>query len=148
MHTPHMPLYSRHRFTSNPSAFLNARCKSIVFSHMHHSITLTSQFIAAWWRTKTLPGRLELPTLRLTASRSNQLSYGSNWRHINMYAWWLACWHVTRTRTRNWGSWSYTGNGDETRLLKLKYNYTTHCTYTVLLQEPRDTKGTGGHAGE
>ena len=27
---------------------------------------------------KTLPGRLELPTLRLTASRSNQLSYGSN----------------------------------------------------------------------
>ena len=25
----------------------------------------------------TLPGRLELPTLRLTASRSNQLSYGS-----------------------------------------------------------------------
>ena len=26
---------------------------------------------------KTLPGRLELPTLRLTASRSNQLSYGS-----------------------------------------------------------------------
>ena len=27
--------------------------------------------------TQTLPGRLELPTLRLTASRSNQLSYGS-----------------------------------------------------------------------
>ena len=27
---------------------------------------------------KSLPGRLELPTLRLTASRSNQLSYGSN----------------------------------------------------------------------
>ena len=27
--------------------------------------------------TTTLPGRLELPTLRLTASRSNQLSYGS-----------------------------------------------------------------------
>ena len=27
---------------------------------------------------KTLPGRLELPTLRLTASRSNQLSYGSH----------------------------------------------------------------------
>jgi hypothetical protein len=26
---------------------------------------------------KTLPGRLELPTLRLTTSRSNQLSYGS-----------------------------------------------------------------------
>ena len=26
--------------------------------------------------TMTLPGRLELPTLRLTASRSNQLSYG------------------------------------------------------------------------
>ena len=25
-------------------------------------------------KTKTLPGRLELPTLRLTASRSNQLS--------------------------------------------------------------------------
>ena len=32
----------------------------------------------AWaWHAKTLPGRLELPTLRLTASRSNQLSYGS-----------------------------------------------------------------------
>ena len=28
--------------------------------------------------TNTLPGRLELPTLRLTASRSNQLSYGSH----------------------------------------------------------------------
>ena len=27
---------------------------------------------------ETLPGRLELPTLRLTASRSNQLSYGSH----------------------------------------------------------------------
>ena len=27
---------------------------------------------------KALPGRLELPTLRLTASRSNQLSYGSH----------------------------------------------------------------------
>jgi hypothetical protein len=27
----------------------------------------------------TLPGRLELPTLRLTASRSNQLSYGSRY---------------------------------------------------------------------
>ena len=42
-----------------------------------------------------LPGRLELPTLRLTASRSHQLSYGSRWvkaelfvllidRHANM----------------------------------------------------------------
>ena len=29
----------------------------------------------------TLPGRLELPTLRLTASRSNQLSYGSRCEH-------------------------------------------------------------------
>ena len=29
------------------------------------------------FKTTTLPGRLELPTLRLTASRSNQLSYGS-----------------------------------------------------------------------
>ena len=28
-------------------------------------------------KPQTLPGRLELPTLRLTASRSNQLSYGS-----------------------------------------------------------------------
>ena len=28
-------------------------------------------------QTKRRPGRLELPTLRLTASRSNQLSYGS-----------------------------------------------------------------------
>ena len=28
-------------------------------------------------RRQTLPGRLELPTLRLTASRSSQLSYGS-----------------------------------------------------------------------
>jgi hypothetical protein len=37
-----------------------------------------------------LPGRLELPTLRLTASRSNQLSYGSNrivpWRYA-MIGW-------------------------------------------------------------
>ena len=30
-------------------------------------------------RKRALPGRLELPTLRLTASRSNQLSYGSKW---------------------------------------------------------------------
>ena len=29
-------------------------------------------------RNNALPGRLELPTLRLTASRSNQLSYGSH----------------------------------------------------------------------
>ena len=29
-------------------------------------------------KNKALPGRLELPTLRLTASRSNQLSYGSH----------------------------------------------------------------------
>ena len=32
---------------------------------------------------ETLPGRLELPTLRLTASRSNQLSYGSFWKPGN-----------------------------------------------------------------
>ena len=30
-----------------------------------------------------LPGRLELPTLRLTASRSNQLSYGSTCRQCS-----------------------------------------------------------------
>ena len=30
-------------------------------------------------RKSALPGRLKLPTLRLTASRSNQLSYGSKW---------------------------------------------------------------------
>ena len=30
--------------------------------------------------TKSLPRRLELLTLRLTASRSSQLSYGSTWR--------------------------------------------------------------------
>ena len=29
-------------------------------------------------KAQALPGRLELPTLRLTASRSNQLSYGSS----------------------------------------------------------------------
>ena len=32
---------------------------------------------------KTLPGRLELPTLRLTASRSNQPSYGSTHAHTH-----------------------------------------------------------------
>ena len=31
-----------------------------------------------WFAGNALPGRLELPTLRLTASRSNQLSYGSS----------------------------------------------------------------------
>ena len=31
----------------------------------------------------TLPGMLELPTLRLTASRSNQLSYGSGYFALN-----------------------------------------------------------------
>ena len=38
---------------------------------------------------KSLPGRLELPTLRLTASRSNQLSYGSARKRnplLTMYA--------------------------------------------------------------
>ena len=34
---------------------------------------------------KTLPGRLELPTLRLTASRSNQLSYGSTHTHTHTH---------------------------------------------------------------
>ena len=34
-------------------------------------------FVAIPLRSTPLPGRLELPTLRLTASRSNQLSYGS-----------------------------------------------------------------------
>ena len=33
--------------------------------------------------SKTLPGRLELPTLRLTASRSSQLSYGSLMRKMH-----------------------------------------------------------------
>ena len=36
-----------------------------------------NNMIRNMWRRNTLPGRLELPTLRLTASRSNQLSYGS-----------------------------------------------------------------------
>ena len=43
-----------------------------------HSTTLTSHIIAYYWNTKTLPRRLELPTLMSTASRSNQLSYGSH----------------------------------------------------------------------
>ena len=36
-------------------------------------------------QTTTLPGRLELPTLRLTASRSNQLSYGSTHTHTHTH---------------------------------------------------------------
>ena len=39
-------------------------------------------------KTISLPGRLELPTLRLTASRSNQLSYGSLCRRPNL----CLCW--------------------------------------------------------
>ena len=39
-------------------------------------------------KTISLPGRLELPTLRLTASRSNQLSYGSLCRSQNL----CLCW--------------------------------------------------------
>ena len=35
------------------------------------------EFICLISRRTALPGRLELPTLRSTASRSNQLSYGS-----------------------------------------------------------------------
>ena len=38
----------------------------------------TARVAASGGLTNTLPGRLELPTLRLTASRSNQLSYGSH----------------------------------------------------------------------
>ena len=33
-------------------------------------------------KTISLPGRLKLPTLRLTASRSNQLSYGTLWKPL------------------------------------------------------------------
>lgn len=42
-------------------------------------VTCAPGFSCTRWRN-TLPGRLELPTLRLTASRSNQLSYGSSCR--------------------------------------------------------------------
>ena len=45
------------------------------FADNHELRTLRSCFCTG---TNTLPGRLELPTLRLTASRSNQLSYGSD----------------------------------------------------------------------
>ena len=37
--------------------------------------------------TVTLPGRLEVPTLRLTASRSSQLSYGSFEEEAPVLAW-------------------------------------------------------------
>ena len=47
---------------------------------------------------QTLPGRLELPTLRLTASHSNQLSYGSHgnlWTQLKLIgacdAWSMCC---------------------------------------------------------
>jgi hypothetical protein len=46
-------------------------CASNSFAHMSESSALTAL------KRETLPGRLELPTLRLTASRSDQLSYGS-----------------------------------------------------------------------
>mgnify|MGYP000028507056 CR=1 FL=1 len=57
---------------------------------------------------KTLPGRLELPTLRLTASRSNQLSYGSTlltqrgWSvwHFALRQWQVGCWSHAVTRAR------------------------------------------------
>lgn len=50
---------------------------------LNRSDTMSLRIIASNQENKktnlsiALPGRLELPTLRLTASRSNQLSYGS-----------------------------------------------------------------------
>ena len=60
------------------------RCSSLLWwpccgrQEPKHSETL----VFSVWTYETLPGRLELPTLRLTASRSDQLSYGSLCHHI------------------------------------------------------------------
>ena len=63
-----------------------------------------------FWRPdkrKPLPGRLELPTLRLTASRSNQLSYGSRW-HIKCSPPWF--WAAASAAGRRWcKTWSHAG---------------------------------------
>ena len=60
------------------------RCGGFTFERLHPRWLASNgqgegaQQRAERRRTNTLPGRLELPTLRLTASRSNQLSYGSH----------------------------------------------------------------------
>ena len=52
-------------------------CAVSFFSNGQLASTTSSPAAQAVSVVITLPGRLELPTLRLTASRSNQLSYGS-----------------------------------------------------------------------
>ena len=50
-------------------------CRTCSLDSVHRTLKKHKCGLCTYWKTiKTLPGRLELPTLRLTASRSNQLS--------------------------------------------------------------------------
>ena len=59
-----------------PNTIQNPPCLEACFEQVAQGLWLVRR-VHRRSKTISLPGRLELPTLRLTASRSNQLSYGS-----------------------------------------------------------------------
>ena len=61
---------------NTPNTIQNPPCLEACFEQVAQGLWLVRR-VHRRSKTISLPGRLELPTLRLTASRSNQLSYGS-----------------------------------------------------------------------
>ena len=85
---------------------------------------------------KTLPGRLESPTLRLTASRSNQLSYGSMY---TCYQWlgkrpamackWLASCFINNGLAM---AWQWSANDMPIGLLAYTCTYVRRCSHVCM----------------
>ena len=63
---------------AGPMAILSRTIRDVSSGCLRTVIARAHCWLAQLAMEKALPGRLELPTLRLTASRSNQLSYGSS----------------------------------------------------------------------
>ena len=63
---------------AGPIAILSSTVRDVSSGCLRMILARTHCGLAQMAMEKALPGRLELPTLRLTASRSSQLSYGSS----------------------------------------------------------------------
>ena len=63
---------------AGPMAILSRTIRDVSSGCLRTVLARAHCWLAQLAMEKALPGRLELPTLRLTASRSSQLSYGSS----------------------------------------------------------------------
>ena len=63
---------------AGPMAILSRTARGVSSGRLRTVLACARRWLAQLAMEKALPGRLELLTLRLTASRSSQLSYGSS----------------------------------------------------------------------